>query len=454
MNDTVLTIWQQARISRDPRFDGTFFVAVKSTGIFCRPICPASLPLEKNVVYYRTRTEAIQAGFRPCLRCKPEYAPRFAELDRKQLLPVRIAAAIDSGEHLLSKVEQIADVHTLSSRYLNRLFREHYGCSVKEYQNIAKIFFAKKLFQSSSLSITDIAASCGFSGLSGFYQLIDKYLKTTPKRMMLAPSDSRNKTEHIRLRLPVGGRYHWDYFLAFQSRRLIDGVEWIEGATYGRRFILNGEKGSFQIRPATGGFDVTIALSRLTLLSQVLERIRNLFDLNVNIEAVEDQLRRAYPTLPIVPGIRIPGVFSPFEAALRAVCGQQVSVSAATTLLNQLVSLCAIEEDGQRYFPTPDRITPEVVGQLRTMQSKKATLVNIADWFCRHDLSEIDRLTEVKGVGRWTLDYLKLRSLNDPDIWLGGDLGIRNALRQLGEIDPQRAAPWKSYLTLHLWNTL
>jgi AraC family transcriptional regulator of adaptative response / DNA-3-methyladenine glycosylase II len=131
-----------------------------------------------------------------------------------------------------------------------------------------------------------------------------------------------------------------------------------------------------------------------------------------------------------------------------------VSVSAATTLLNQLVSLCAIEEDGQRYFPTPDRITPEVVGQLRTMQSKKTTLVNIADWFCRHDLSEIDRLTEVKGVGRWTLDYLKLRSLNDPDIWLGGDLGIRNALRQLGEIDPQRAAPWKSYLTLHLWNTL
>ncbi|NPE72944.1 hypothetical protein HLB27_22045, partial [Dickeya dadantii] len=173
-------------------------------------------------------------------------------------------------------------------------------------------FFAKKLFQSSSLSITDIAASCGFSGLSGFYQLIDKYLKTTPKRMMLSPSDSRDKTEHIRLRLPVGGRYHWDYFLAFQSRRLIDGVEWIEGATYGRRFILNGEKGSFQIRPATSGFDVTIALSRLTLLSQVLERIRNLFDLNVNIEAVEEQLRRAYPTLPIVPGIRIPGVFSPF----------------------------------------------------------------------------------------------------------------------------------------------
>lgn len=447
-------IFKQARMSRDPRFDGKVFIAVKSTKIFCRTICPAKLPLEKNVIYYLSKEEAISAGYRPCFRCKPEFSPSYNELSRYSIITQKAVELIQSGEMLTASIEEIASTLFTSSRNLNKAFTKNLGMSLKQFQNMVKALFAKKLLYSSNLSIVEISEACGYSSVSGLYNLINRFLKV-PVRKLLSKSNEEVK-QTIDLKIPYMHFYNWDFFLTFQSKRLINHIESIQGKVYRRTIEIENIKGYFEIKYEDNSFIVTLSRSFLPKMPEVLRKISVMFDLNSNVSFIEDKLRNLYPSVIKDKGLHIPGVFSAYEAGIRAICGQQVSVSAATNLLNQFVSIFHTEDEyANHYFPCPQEITMSGLDRMKTTQSKKDTLFAFSQWCCNHNInSHIDSLDQVKGIGPWTINYIKLRVMNASDIWMETDLGIKKALNKFELRDSDAAAPWRSYLSIHLWSNL
>lgn len=454
MNTDITEIYKQARLSRDPRFDGKIFIAVKSTGIFCRTICPARLPLEKNVTYFISREEAINAGFRPCLRCKPEFSPCFNELCRHSVLTQKAVALIQSGTMLTSSVEEIASAIFTSPRNLNKAFNKYYGVPLKTFQDMTKALFAKKLLFSSNLSIPEISEACGYSSTSGLYSLNNRFLKIPMRKSISKDTDKINQT--ISLKIPYLSSYNWNYFLDFQTKRLIENVEEIQGDIYRRSIKVKNITGFFEIKPGPNKFDIILSKSFLPELPTVLKKISLMFDLESNTALIEDRLKKLYPSFIVRSGLHIPGVFSPYEAGIRAICGQQISVAAATKLLNQFVSIFSRQDEyGNHLFPEPEDVTIAGLDKIRIMQSKKNTLFLFSQWCCKNNISsDINDLIKVKGIGKWTIDYIKLRALNDPDIWMGTDLGIKKVLEKHEPLNIDMASPWKSYLSIHLWSNL
>ncbi|MDU8923590.1 Ada metal-binding domain-containing protein [Pasteurellaceae bacterium LIM206] len=460
MKPSLIRIYQQARLSRDPRFDGKFFIAVKSTGIFCRTICPAKLPLEKNVKYFNTKEEAIAEGFRPCLRCKPEYSPTYDTVSKQSVIVSNIISKIQSGELITSSVVEISKQFFTSPRNLNKIFIKYCGVSLKKFQNINKAIFAEKLLKNSNLSINEISELCGYSYLTGFYDLLKKHIGLSPgkvkalKDKKIEKSVMRNKKIHIKV--PYQSNYDWDYFLNFQSKRLITSVEFINGRIYSKNIIFDGIYGKVEIYPENNIFHILLSKKFLPVLQKLLKHIYSVFDLNSNIALIEDNLSNSYPDLAIKPGLHIPGVFSPFEAGIRAICGQQVSVAAATNLLNQFVAEFAkLDEYGNTYFPLPVDVAKEKLDKLKLMNSKKNTLYLFSQWCLEHNFEkDIDELILVKGIGEWTINYIKLRAFNNSNIWMGSDLGIKKVLKDLKYFDEEKSSPWKSYLSIQLWSNL
>jgi AraC family transcriptional regulator, regulatory protein of adaptative response / DNA-3-methyladenine glycosylase II len=447
-------VFRQARISRDPRFDGKVFIAVKTTKIFCRTICPAKLPLEKNVTYYLSKEEALSAGYRPCFRCKPEFSPNFNELSRYSIFAQQAIKLIQSGEMLTSSVEDIASALFTSSRNLNKAFTKNLGIPLKQFQDMTKALFAKKLLYSSNLSIVEISEACGYSCVSGLYNLINRFLKVPVRKLLSKTKDGAKLT--IDLKIPYINFYNWDFFLTFQSKRLISNIESIEGRVYRRTIEIENIKGYFEIKCEDRVFIITLSRSFLPKMAEVLRKISAMFDLNSNINFIEDRLKNLYPSIIKNKGLHIPGVFSPYEAGIRAICGQQVSVSAATNLLNQFVSIFhKKDEQANHYFPCPKEITVSGLDRMKTTQSKKNTLFAFSQWCCNYDInSHIDSLSQVKGIGPWTINYIKLRGMNASDIWMETDLGIKKALDKYELRNSDSAAPWRSYLSIHLWSNL
>lgn len=447
-------IYQQARLSRDPRFDGKFFIAVKSTGIFCRTICPARLPLEKNVEYYDTKEEAISAGYRPCLRCKPEFSPSYDQISHRSDLVSQAIALIKSGAMLTATVAEIAAAVFTSPRNLNKAFNLYYGIPLKQFQDINKALFAKKLLFHSDLTIAEISDACGYSNINGLYRLINKHLKIPVRK--LKNTSQKIEENHLVLKIPFVRFYNWKYFLEFQSQRLINKLESIQDQTYQRVVTISGISGTFKIRPGEKNFTVILSRDFLTVLPLVMKKIAKVFDLETNTSLIESQFRELYPSIKIESGLHIPGVFSAYEAGIRAICGQQVSVSAAIKLLNQFVEIFSQQDPAGRYlFPLPADISRSELNKLKTMESKKNTLYLFSQWCTEHDLNtETDSLIKVKGIGKWTIEYIKLRGLNESDVWIDSDLGVKKIIEKHEAFDAQAAIPWRSYLSIHLWNNL
>lgn len=255
------------------------------------------------------------------------------------------------------------------------------------------------------------------------------------------------------LQLPCKSVFYWPYFLQFQEKRLIDNMEFIDGNTYGRTVTLHGVNGYFNITPAGDGFIVAFTRNLIVYQAELIEKITKMFDLATDTAAIEAHLRNCYPRLPIRPGLHIPGVFCPFEAGIRAICGQRISVVAATKLVNKLVKAFATTDERCRlYFPRPESFNTSQLAGIAMMRDKRTTLMEFAQWWLDHPQPDLQQLLEIKGIGIWTLDYIRLRACNDDDIWMGSDLGIRQSIQKLGSIDENKAAPFRSYLTLQLWN--
>ncbi|MCC5825455.1 AlkA N-terminal domain-containing protein [Alkalimonas sp.] len=448
-------ICQQARLSRDPRFDGVFFTAVKSTGIFCRSICPAKTPLESNVEYFGTAAAASAAGYRPCLRCRPDSAPGSPAWQGSQTTLQRALRLIDQGALHYSNQAQLAERLGISERYLRQLFKQHLGIAPKQYALHQQVLFAKKLLHETNLPIQHIALMAGFHSIRRFNDAFVKQLQLSPSQIRRSPKQQPD--DLLRLQLSYRPPLAWQSLLSFWQIRALNKVEWCTATGYGRSFEWQGHAGSFYVEPSTDNqLRLQLHYPAATEIWSLIRHIRRMLDLDADCNLIEQQLRQ-HPWFQqhLIEGLRIPGIWSLWEAGIRAILGQQISVAAARTQLNRLVETLGEplpHQPEKRLFPTPRAVASSDLLMLKLPQARRQTLRDFACLMLRQPDASPEQWLAIKGIGPWTCSYASLRGLQHSDIWLGGDLGIKKALQQHGEHNShQSLAPWRSYATLQLW---
>ncbi len=445
--------YQSARLSRDPRFDGLFYVAVKSTGIFCRPICPANLPLEENVEYFPIRQQAIQAGYRPCLRCRPDSAPGSNAWKGKDTTVERGLRLLQHEPHL--SISDIAEKLGITERYFHQLLRRHMQLSPKQFKLHSQLLNAKQLLHQTQLSVEDIAQAVGFNSSRSLQTHMRNKLAISPSQIR------RNRTiqasEEIQVELSYRPPYDWKGMRDFLSLRAIAPLEQVTEDSYSRYFQSPGETGISRVTATHQGhknsFSVTLRLTNLNHLVGVISNLRRVLDLDANPLVIHASLRASgLSEDDITQGIRLPGVWSPFEAACRAVVGQQISVSAAIKQLQSIVNALQNSDalEAHSSFPSPAQICALDDNILRMPNARKQTLKQLATLFDNSSPPSPDAIIAVKGVGQWTHNYIRMRGNSEPDVLLDTDLIIARQLKEL-DLEPNLSAPWRSYLTLQLW---
>ncbi|CDU12205.1 AlkA N-terminal domain-containing protein [Vibrio coralliirubri] len=438
-----------ARYARDARFDGMFFTAVKTTGIFCRPICPASPPKEENVEYFSHQAQALKAGYRPCLRCRPDSAPFSPAWKGVETTFLRAMQLIDNGALNLGSIVDLATRLGISDRYLRTLFDNYIGVSPKQYSLYSQLMFAKQLLHTSSMSITDVGFASGFNSTRRFNDAFQKELQLSPTQIRRAkPSDTLSN--HIQL--GFNGPLDWNHLLDFYRRRMIEGLEDVGEDYYQRSVNVNGSKGWFKATLAKENrLDIEFELDDISQLRSLIANIRRMFDLDVDIAKVEAFFTTIDPNLVAKSGIRIPGVWSAWEAGVRAILGQQVSVTAAIGQLNLLVKELS-DENEKVCFPTPKQIAEADVSFLRMPGSRKETLKRFAEYMVDNEAEHPSKWIELKGIGPWTIQYALLRGLSEPNHLLVGDLVVKKFIEHRPAINTESVSPWGSYATFHCWN--
>lgn len=465
---------RQARLARDARFDGRFFVAVRSTGIYCRPICPAPLPHERHVIYFTSATQAAREGFRPCLRCRPDSAPDSPAWLGSQTTLHRALRLIDEGALEAGSVGALCSRLGIGERYLRQLFQRRFGVPPVQYARYRQCLFAKQLLHQTALPVTEVALASGFRSLRRFNAAFREQIGLPPSVVRRGQASAG---PGLTLRLAYRPPYAWTHLRDFLMSRHLPGLEWVGDDHYGRRFHWHEARGAFTAvhEPLHHRFAVTLTLDDLSALPSVVRRIRRVLDLDADTAVIEAHLAETLPGLPLIEGLRLPNAWSLFEAGVRAILGQQVTVTAARGLATRLVDTLGqpaepaelAEPSGKtsvlptspRHFPTPRAIGASDLAFLGMPQARRDTLRRFATWYAEATPTERDdtrQWTALNGIGPWTADYAAMRGGAHPDVWLGGDLGIRKALAAVardGEIlDPNAAAPWRSYLTLQLWS--
>ncbi len=475
-------ICYRAVASRDARFDGRFFTAVTTTGIYCRPVCPARTPGRGNVSFYSCAAAAEEAGFRPCRRCRPETAPGSPAWIGAPVTVRRALRLIDAG----ALDGRGADVATLAARlgigdrHLRRLFADHLGASPLAVAQTRRAHFARLLVDQTDLPLTRIALASGYGSVRRFNAALRATFGAPPSA--LRRSSGAAETGVLTLCLPYRPPLAWAALLAFLRERAIPGVESVDATTYRRAVRAGAAAGVIAIRPAARAahLELRAPVALAPALADLVLRTRRLCDLDADPAAIDRDLRRDPLLAPRVrarPGLRVPGAWNRFELAVRAVLGQQVSVAAARTLAGRLAATLgeplpnAPTGGPTRLFPTPAALAQADLTRLGLTGARAATLVRLATEVRdgRLDLDDAAdpddlraRLESLPGIGPWTAQYVALRALGDPDAFPAGDLGVRRALAA-GDDRPATAAaaqaraeawrPWRAYATLHLWQS-
>lgn len=468
--------------TRDARFDGRFFTAVVSTGIYCRPVCPARIPRIDNCIFLPSAGAAHQMGFRPCLRCRPEVAPGLAGWRGSANTVSRALGLIAEGGFDEGGADELANRLGVGARHLRRLFDRYVGASPVSVAQAHRILFAKKLITETTLSMTEIALASGFGSVRRFNDVFHHTYRRTPSdlRKKKRPESELGAGAGITLKLPFAAPYDWPAMIAFLGARAIPGVEVVDEDGYRRTFALDGATGTLEVR-AVAGENVLLAIihtSDVKPLGAIVARLRRLFDLDADIAAVDEHLARDAELAPRVaarPGLRVPGSWDPFELAVRAVLGQQVSVRAATTFSGRLVAALGKPLGAARarggaavLFPTAAAMAKADLGGLGLTGARAATLKALAAAVVAdprlirsHDTLEqtVDQLCELPGIGPWTAQYIAMRALREPDAFPTADLGLLRALEtSAGRPTPAALAkraeawrPWRAYAALRLW---
>lgn len=444
---------RQARLARDARFDGRFFVAVKTTGIFCRPVCPAMPPKESNVEYFFNAALASGAGYRPCLRCRPESAPGSWAWRGTESTLARAVRLIESGALQEQRLPALCERLGVSDRYLRQLFQQQIGLSPKTYAQVHQLMFAKQLLHNSHLSITDIALASGFNSVRRFNDAMQKHWQLTPSELRRRATVPRANRLTLAYRPPL----NWSHLLAFYRLRQVVGVESIDGDSYARTLQINHSYGWFRASPGDGHcLLLDFELSDLSQLRQWVAVVRRMLDLDADMATIEQHLHRTPLSSLLSEGLRIPGVASAWEAGIRAILGQQVSVKAAITQLNRFVHALGASLPGPegltRLFPTAQQVAQADLSFMPLPASRRTTLQQFAAFICDHPNAKVDDWLRIKGIGPWTVQYAKLRGLSDPDQFLHGDLIIKKTLATLPSVSLDQLTPWGSYATFHCWS--
>ena len=473
--------------AKDSRFDGRFFVGVSSTGIYCRPICRAKLPKAENCAFYDTAAAAEQAGFRPCLLCRPELAPGAAPVDATPSLVRRAAKMLEEGCGSEESIVEIAGRLGCTDRHLRRAFAAEYNVSPIQYLQTCKLLLAKNLLTDTSLSVLEIAMAAGFGSLRRFNDLFKKQYRLAPTMLRKEAKSERRQDGDITLALGYRPPYPWEKMLDFLALRAIPGIETVKNAEYLRTVrCVNGNNkwlcGWIRIghKQHDNVLTVTVDSPLLPVLPQIMGRVRHLFDLYCNPGVVCESLASMNAIQPglCVPGTRLPGCFDSFEMAVRAVLGQQITVKGARTLAARLVQQYGIpmqtEIDGLTHvFPSPAEIAAlddpigDRLGPLGITGNRAKTIQELARAFASGDFDfahcvdpevEVEKLLRIRGVGEWTAHYIAMRAIGWTDAFLHTDYGIKKALAPRSEKEIRKLSetwrPWRSYATINLWNSL
>lgn len=460
----------QALKARDSRFDGHFFVGVTSTGIYCRPICPARTPAQTRCLFFPSAAQAETQGFRPCLRCRPELAPGHAPIDAasriaKLALGKIRAGALSEGQSL----EQLAQELGLSSRQLRRSVQQELGASPVELAQTQRLLLAKQLLTETHLPVTEVAYASGFSSLRRFNALFKERYGQNPSS--LRRKNGQGPDGELCLTLSYRPPLAWQHLLDFLQGHALLGVEQVEGSIYRRTLRMGEHQGWVEVQPkAAGQLQLRLAQSLLPALPSVLAKMRALLDLDANALAIDEQLGtdpRLAPSVLERPGVRVPGCTDLFELAWRTILGQQVSVAAATRIAARTVE--ALGDPIATPFPGLLRLAPtaetflqtqqEVLGTRGWIRSRSAAVSGLAAAWVDGSLSlkygddpEMAMKTLVKfpGIGPWTAGYIVMRGLGHSDGWPYGDAILKKHLANDGSPDP-RWRPWSAYAAMRLW---
>ncbi len=466
--------------SRDARFDGWFFTAVTSTGIYCRPSCPAMTPKAVNVRFYPTAAAAQAAGFRACRRCRPDATPGSPEWNVRADLVGRAMRLIADGVVDTGGVAELARRLGYSERHLNRQLTAEVGAGPIALARAQRAQSARVLIETTELPFARVAFAAGFSSIRQFNDTIRQIFATTPSDMRTARKGRDLAPPGvIVLRLPCRAPFDGDAVVEFLAARAVPGIEEVVGTTYRRTLRLAHGAGVAELTPQPDHVRAVLRLDDLRDLTTAVQRCRRVFDLDADPQAVAEQLgadRILGRLVAKTPGLRLPGTVDGFELATRAVLGQQVSLAAARTLAARLVAShgapLATPDGGLTHlFPQAEAIVsspPEALG----MPAARRTVLTALATAVSNDEVVVDAgadraattagLLDIRGVGPWTAAYIAMRGLGDPDVFLPTDLGVRNALERMdlptsakdvAEL-AERWRPWRSYAVMHLWRSL
>lgn len=469
--------------ARDARFDGVFFVGVTSTGIYCRPICPARTPKYSNCRFFRNAAAAEKSGFRPCLRCRPELAPGNAPVDRANQIARRILKSIDEGladgeAHL----GEIAKDFGIGERQLRRIVQAELGVSPIDLIQTRRLLLAKQLLTETELPVTQIAFASGFSSLRRFNDAFSTRYRMPPTQLRKQARDANEcmeSTGSSTLWMKYRAPYDWSAMLDFLSARTMKDIEFVKENSYSRTVALGGCTGWIRVtnQPQKQALALEFTHSLIMVLPALIGRLRDLFDLDARPDLIDSHLLND-PLLSSwvskSPGLRVPGAFDPFEMAVRAILGQQITVKAATTLAGRFAT--TFGKPIKTPFPELSRLTPEAtdisaanrddIASLGIIGKRADTILAISRAFASAQIdlysgispeTVIPRLLEIPGIGKWTAQYIAMRALRWPDAFPKEDIAIRNNLGGMTATEAEAMSlpwcPWRSYAVMHIWRS-
>jgi AraC family transcriptional regulator of adaptative response / DNA-3-methyladenine glycosylase II len=457
----------KAHLARDQRFDGKFFVAVKTTKIYCRPICPARKAHFKNLEFFIHAAAAVEAGYRPCLRCRPETAPGSAAWIGTTATVKRAIRIMDSCALEELSISALAHRLGIGERWLRELFQQQVGVSPQAILLSKKLDIARNLLDTSSLKISDIAFSSGFNSIRRFNDAFKIKFKKTP-------SELRNITNSpeigLRIQLAYRAPYAWDRILDFFANRTIPGVELVENNIYQRLISCGDKRGWFRAKLCNNNkIEFEFKLNKNANLLEFITRLKNIFDIDSDPMAIQCTLQqdaKLKPFLKQYSGLRIPGCWDGFELAIRAIVGQKISVKAAHTILGRIVNICGerqtLDETCKltHYFPDAEKIlnadlsgiglTTSKIESIKLLAQEVANKTIILDGTADFE-DTCKRLLALKGIGKWTVEYIAMRALRDPNAFPETDLELQKKIIAL-ELNPQKWTPWRGYAAILLWN--
>lgn len=464
----------RARKTRDPRFDGRFFIGVVTSHVYCRSICPAPTANERNCRYFASAASAAEAGFRPCLRCRPECSPGTPAWMGTSATVSRALRLISESPLEDGGIDALANRLGIGARHLRRLFVQHLGASPLQVVQTRRLHFVKKLIDETSLPMYQVAIAGGFGSVRRFNSIIRQTFRRTPTQLRnLAHQTAEQPENEYVFRLRFRPPFDWGRLLAFLSPRATPGVEAVEDGAYRRTISLRGIHGYMEasLENERGALCVRICFPDPSLLFLIVERVRQMFDLNADPLEISNRLG-ADPCLcrevASKPGLRVPGCWDGFELAVRAVLGQQVTVKVASTLAGQLVqefgAPMPLRLGLTHLFPTPRVLAGANLAGIGLPSTRAETIQALAaavdcgkiSFSSGADLNAfLLRFRGLSGIGEWTAQYVAMRAFGDPNAFPSSDSGLLRAASARDAKDLERRSrawsPWRSYAAMYLW---